>query len=53
MTLNLWCEDDERTTRHRLAGMLARALDVDVLLVQEVAAGPLDEAVGAARALLA
>lgn len=43
MTLNLWYEADERATRHRLAGLLARALDVDVLLVQEVAAGPLDE----------
>lgn len=43
MTLNLWCEATERLNRHRIAGELAKALDVDVLLVQEVAHGPLDE----------
>lgn len=37
MTLNLWCDEDERRARHVLAGRLAARLGVDVLLVQEVA----------------
>lgn len=40
-TLNLWCEDTERRARHRIAGRLAATLEVDVLMVQEVASGSL------------
>jgi endonuclease/exonuclease/phosphatase family metal-dependent hydrolase len=43
MTLNLWCEEDERLARHRIAGQLAAVLNVDVLLVQEVATDALSE----------
>lgn len=46
MTLNLWCEPDERSERHRLAGRLAALLNVDVLAVQEVANVPFDETLG-------
>lgn len=41
MTLNLWHEPLERKARHRLAGELAHELEVDILLVQEVADAPL------------
>lgn len=40
-TLNLWCDAEERRERHRIAGRLLAALDVDVALVQEVPTGPL------------
>lgn len=36
MTLNLWYKSDQRKERHVIAGRLAAALNVDVLLVQEV-----------------
>ena len=40
-TLNLWCDEEERFARHRVAGRLAATIEVDVLLVQEVASGSL------------
>lgn len=36
MTLNLWCESDQRKERHVIAGRLSAVLNVDVLLAQEV-----------------
>lgn len=42
-TLNLWCDLDERRDRHRVAGRMASVLGVDVLLVQEVPAGGLED----------
>ena len=42
MTLNLWYKSDQRAERHIVAGRLAAALNVDVLLVQEVQEVPSD-----------
>jgi endonuclease/exonuclease/phosphatase family metal-dependent hydrolase len=39
VTLNLWCEPEERRERHRVAGRLFATLGVDVALVQEVPSG--------------
>lgn len=42
-TLNLWCDADERRARHQVAGQIVSVLGADVLLVQEVPSGTLED----------